>query len=49
MFKSKENQSIALGGKGKDIVVLITSLIHARVGRGALRAHYKRSKETQSK
>jgi len=38
-----------LGGKGKDVVVLITSLIHAIVEEVLLGARYKRSKETRSK
>jgi len=36
MFTNKMRSSI-LGGKGKNIVVLIKSLIYARVGRGAWR------------
>jgi len=37
-----------MGGKGKDRVALIKSLIYARVGRGTLGVHYKKSKETKS-
>ncbi len=50
MFTNKNEKQHCLGGKGKDRVALIKSLIYGRVRSGALRdALYKRSKQTQSK
>jgi len=37
MFKNKVKLSIVLGGKGKDRVTLIKSLINARVGIGTFK------------
>ncbi len=36
MFTNKNEKQHCLGGKGKDRIALIKSLIYARVGRGAL-------------
>jgi len=47
MFTNKMRCSIILGGKGKDRVWLIKSLIYARVRKGTLGVHYKRSKVDQ--
>jgi len=41
MFTNKMRDSAFLGGKGKDGVALIKSLIYARVGRGIWRSAIK--------
>jgi len=43
MFRNKVNQSIASGGKWKDRVPLINSLINVQVWKRRFGAHYKRS------
>ncbi len=49
MLTNKMRHSIILGGKGKNRVVLIKSLIYTRVGRGAGVLCCKRSKRNQIK
>ncbi len=46
--KKQNEMQHYLGGKGKDRVMLIKSLIYLREEKGACGARYKRSKESQS-